>query len=184
MAKDTIYINFSSEINQHTAEVLMGVFAQEANKGVRNFYLLLSGPGGNVMSGITVYNFLRSLPINLTTHNIGIMDSITNIVYLAGSRRFANYDSSFFFHEVGVNISEPMELDEENMEEQLEVVQRNKKLIVDILVERTGMAKEEAQKLCLEPETLSPEEAQKLGIVHEIKDAKIPEGEEVVQLVF
>ena len=78
----TLFISFSAEVNQNTAENLMGIFAQRLNQGIKDFYLLLSSPGGSVMNGITVYNFLKSLPINLTTHNIGIVDSISNVIFL------------------------------------------------------------------------------------------------------
>jgi len=90
-----LFISFSAEVNQNTAENLMGIFAQRLNQGIKDSYLLLSSPGGSVMNGITIYNFLKSLPINLTTHNIGIVDSIANVIFLAGKTRYAVKNSSF-----------------------------------------------------------------------------------------
>lgn len=73
MENKTLYISFSAEVNQNTTENLMGVVAQKVNAGIKDIYLLISSPGGSVMNGINVYNFLKALPINLTTHNIGIV---------------------------------------------------------------------------------------------------------------
>ena len=101
-----LFISFSAEVNQDTAENLMGVFAQRLNQGTKDFYLLLSSPGGNVINGVTIYNFLKSLPINLTTHNIGIVDSIANVVFLAGKTRYAVKNSSFLFHGVGFDVNQ------------------------------------------------------------------------------
>ncbi len=49
--------------------------------------LLLSTPGGQVMAGITGYNFLRALPFRLVIHNAGNIDSIRNAIFLAGPIR-------------------------------------------------------------------------------------------------
>jgi ATP-dependent protease ClpP protease subunit len=48
---------------------------------------MLSSPGGHVMLGMNLYNVLRALPIKLTTHNVGNVDSIGNAVFLAGNPR-------------------------------------------------------------------------------------------------
>jgi len=94
----TVYISFSAEINAHTTESLIAVFANEINQGKRDFYLMLSTPGGSVMNGLNLYNVLRGLPITLTTHNVGNVDSIGNAVFLAGQTRYACPHSTFMFH--------------------------------------------------------------------------------------
>ena len=47
------------------------------------------------MNGMNLYNFLRGLPIRLTTHNVGNVDSIGNAVFLAGEHRYACPHSPF-----------------------------------------------------------------------------------------
>ncbi len=81
------YVNFSAEINASTAENLMALMARHANEGTEEVRLLLSTPGGQVMAGITVYNFLRALPFRLVIHNAGNIDSIGNAIFLAGPIR-------------------------------------------------------------------------------------------------
>ncbi len=39
-------------------------------------YCLFSSHGGQVEAGITLYNFLRSLPVELVMHNTGSTDHI------------------------------------------------------------------------------------------------------------
>ena len=67
----TVYISFSAEINAHTTESLIAVFANEINQGKRDFYLMISIPGGSVMNGLNLYNVLRGLPITLTRTTLG-----------------------------------------------------------------------------------------------------------------
>lgn len=67
----TTYINFHALINQHTTQNLMAAIAQKLMAGTDHFYIMLSTPGGEVASGLTLYNFLRALPVQVTMHNIG-----------------------------------------------------------------------------------------------------------------
>src|ERR1700735_763784 len=82
---ETVYISFSAEIIPHTTEALIALISHQVNIGVINLHLLISTPGGSVMNGMNLYNFLRALPLELTTHNIGNVDSIGNAVFLAGA---------------------------------------------------------------------------------------------------
>jgi hypothetical protein len=56
----TTYINFHAPINQFTTQNLMTAISQKMALGTTDFYILFSTPGGEVPSGITVYNFIPS----------------------------------------------------------------------------------------------------------------------------
>ena len=105
MIPDTVYVSFSAEIVPHTTESLIGLLSEQVNKGVKNIYLMLSTPGGSVMHGMNLYNVLRGMPLHLTTHNVGNVDSIGNAVFLAGEKRYACNHSTFMFHGVGFGIA-------------------------------------------------------------------------------
>lgn len=49
----------------------MAAISHKLMTGTTEFYFLMSTPGGQVMSGLTLYNFLRALPVPLRMHNIG-----------------------------------------------------------------------------------------------------------------
>src|SRR3990172_5661306 len=91
------YVSFSAEINQTTTEVLLGLCASLAGRTVQTVYLRLSTPGGNVMNGVNLYNLLRAMPFKLITHNVGMVNSIGNVVFLAGSERYSCATASFMF---------------------------------------------------------------------------------------
>jgi ATP-dependent protease ClpP protease subunit len=92
-----VAVSFSSEVIPPTIEILLKTCAHLANSGVQHLHLLISTPGGSVMHGLTAYNFLRALPLKLTTHNIGNVDSIGNVIFLAGERRYACPHATFMF---------------------------------------------------------------------------------------
>lgn len=73
-----------------------------SERGVRNAMILLSDAltsgqsavtlhvgsrGGDVNAGVTLYNFIRMLPIETRTHAIGVCESIAATVLLAGKVR-------------------------------------------------------------------------------------------------
>ena len=180
----TQYVSFITDINQQTTEVLMGVCADFCNKGVEHIYLLLSTPGGNVMNGITLYNYLRGIPAKLTTHNIGAVNSIGNVIFLAGEERFACQNSTFMFHGVGFDIIDKTRFEEKNLREKIDAVQADQRGIGNIIAQRTKIGSEEVQKLFLRAETRDPDFAAAHGIIQEIREFKLPKGAPLAQLVF
>lgn len=109
-----VYVSFSAEINASTTESLIAAMTNLANQGVPKVTLLLSTPGGAVMNGMNVYNVLRAMPFELTTHNVGNVDSIGNAIFLAGERRYAAPHSTFMFHGVGFQSQPGHVLEEKN----------------------------------------------------------------------
>ena len=180
----TVYISFSAEIIPHTTESLIATVANFVNQGVKQIYLLLSTPGGSVMHGMNLYNVLRSLPVELITHNVGNVDSIGNAVFLAGSKRFACPNSTFMFHGVGFDVRQQIRMEEKFLRERLDAIGADQKRIGDIIAQRTRISKEDIEKLFLEAQTKDAAFAAGCGIVEEIRDVQIPAGSPVVALVF
>lgn len=181
---DTVYISFSAEIVPKTAESLIGILANLVNQKVPHIYLLLSTPGGSVMSGLNLYNFLRGLPCAITIHNVGNVDSIGNAIFLAGARRFACAHSTFMFHGVGFDTPQGTRLEEKILRERLQAIEADQRRIGQILEERTQLTREQVDGLFLEAQTKDATYAIGCGIVHEIRDVEIPAGGPVISLVF
>jgi ATP-dependent Clp protease protease subunit len=180
----TVYISFSAEINAHTTESLIAVFANEINQGKRDFYLMLSTPGGAVMNGLNLYNVLRGFPITLTTHNVGNVDSIGNAVFLAGQTRYACPHSTFMFHGVSFNFTTGINLDERGSRERLSNILNDQKRIGSIIQERTTLSPKQVRAMFREARTVDSAFAAGCGIVNEIRDIQVPAGCPVFQLVF
>jgi ATP-dependent Clp protease protease subunit len=179
-----VYITFSAEIVPQTTESLIAAFSNLVNQGVRQITLLLSTPGGSVMCGMNLYNFLRGLPITLTTHNVGNVDSIGNAVFLAGARRLACPHSTFMFHGVGFDAPQGIRFEEKLLRERLDSILTDQKRIGSILEERTQLTPEQVGALFLEAQTKDATFAIGCGIVDEICDVQIPDGCPVISLVF
>ena len=94
------YLSFSAEINQHTAEQLIAAVTNLCSNGATEIHLMMSTPGGIVNNGITIYHTLRALPCKIITYNMGSVDSIGIVIFLAGDKRYACPSSTFTFHGV------------------------------------------------------------------------------------
>jgi len=65
-----------------------------------------SSPGGNLNAGFTLYNFLRSVQVPLHMHNIGNVDSVAVIIFLAAETRSCSPHSRFKLHNLDWTFSE------------------------------------------------------------------------------
>lgn len=179
-----VFVSFSAEIVPKTTESLIAVLAEQANKRVDQVYLMVSTPGGSVMHGLNLYNVLRAFPFKLITHNVGNVDSIGNAVFLAGEERYACAQSTFMFHGVGFDITQPCRLDEKNLQERLDSLLQDQRRIGAIIRERTSIDEGQVSDLFREARTKDAEYAKSVGIVHDIRDVQIPSGSPVISLIF
>lgn len=184
-AKPDHYVSFSAEIIPPTTEVLLATCANLANQEVETIHLLLSSPGGSVPHGISIYNTLRALPIRLITYNMGNVDSIGNVVYLAGERRYASPQATFMFHGVGLDVRDGMRLEEKFLRERLDSIEADHERIASIIEDRADFPdKEEIPRLFLQAATMNATDARKHGIAHDVRELEIPRGAPIHQLVF
>lgn len=183
---EQLYISFLADINPVTASALMGTIGQHLNKNqgtFRELHLLLSTMGGQVPTGISLYNMLMGLPVKVITHNTGTVNSIGNVVFLAGAERYAARISSFMFHGVGFDVQN-QRFEEKMLVERLDSLKNDQNLIADIIVQRTKIRSNEAKDLFLQAGFLRASEAKARGIIDDIRQVKIPKGAPFLQLVF
>ena len=178
----TTYLSFCGRIDQRSMDSLIGACTELANTGAECVYLMLSSPGGSVESAIAAYNLLRGLPFRLVTHNVGSVDSMGNVLFLAGEERYACPDSSFMFHGVGFNVNLKMRFDLRSLREKMDSVEGDQRKIASIIADRTRLTREEIDELFLEAVTRQPDYAVRHGIAHEVRPLKIPAGRSIRHL--
>lgn len=184
MSNGTVYVSFCAEINQVTTETLLATCQKLMEQRVETVYLLLSTPGGAVMNGLNLYNVLKGMPFKLITHNVGNVNSIGNVIFLAGEKRYSNPHATFMFHGVGFDVTSQMRFEEKILRERLDAITADQTRIASILAERTSLNMGEINELFLQSVTKDPDFARTKGIVHEIRDIQIPNGAPFIQLVF
>jgi ATP-dependent protease ClpP protease subunit len=178
------YVSFTSDVNPSSTEALLAVMGNLAQQKVQTVYFVLSTPGGQVASGLTIYNFLRGVPFKLITHNIGNVDSIGNAIFLAGQERYVCPNATFMFHGVGFDINTSMRFEEKFLKERLGAILSDQRRIGQIIQDRTSIPQAEVESLFLEQQTKDAAYARSKGIVDDVREFQLPAGAPIIQLVF
>jgi ATP-dependent Clp protease protease subunit len=180
----TVYISFDAGIYQKQVQTLISFCVEQIQNGFDHIYLLFSTSGGSVNEGITLYNTLRGLPATITIHNSGNVDSVGNVIFLAGGHRYACPHSTFMFHGVGWDFNNPHRMDEKSTRETLDDIISSQRRMGSIIADRTTLPPEEIATLFAEAQTKDTDFAVKNGIIHEVRNIKVPSGAVVIPLVF
>lgn len=172
---------FQSGVNPQSAGQLLAAITNAVNSQFTEITILISSPGGNVFDGMNVSTIIKAAPIPINVHNVGQIDSIANVIFSAGAKRLAQKNSSFLFHGVVANFGQ-YSLTEEQLGERLATLRRDRENIAKNISDFTGIEYPVVDDLMKKGSIVSAEEAKKLGLVHEIVEAKIPAGVQIVTI--
>ncbi|OGZ72382.1 MAG: hypothetical protein A2998_01185 [Candidatus Staskawiczbacteria bacterium RIFCSPLOWO2_01_FULL_37_25b] len=170
-----VYVNFNLEINPASAQAFFKIIENQLSSGMKELNLLISSPGGNVDSGIAIYNLLKGLPIEVTTHNYGSCDSIASLIFCAGIKRYTVNNSRFLIHGIGITIQN-QRFNESQLSETLNSIKNQRGTISKIIAKECKKKLEDVENDMLRGIILTPQEAIDYGLVTEIKDGLIPRG--------
>ena len=180
----TRYVIFTAEITPFTVERLTATMVQAVTDGISEVYLAMSTVGGQVQAGIALYNTLLAMPFALTIHNIGSVNSIGNVIFLSGQRRYATSNSNFMFHGVGFDITTPTRIDERYTRDRLDSLLADQKRMGQIITTRSNIGEDKIAELFRTQTTVDADWAKNNGIIKDVRDFAIPSGSSVVSLVF
>lgn len=169
------YISFADVIDDKRAKGLMQI-CSELSREADVLYLMLSSPGGGVDLGITLYNFLRALPCFIVTHNIGSVESIANIVFLAGELRLAAPHTRFLLHGIFWQPPAGATLIPSQMAEAGTRFRDDETRIKEILLSRTTMKSDQVDGFFRFGESKTAEFAKDVGIISNVSEPKIRRG--------
>lgn len=164
---------------------LGGVPAQNGQRPTR-IYLLLSSQGGNLDDGLSLYNLIRTVNIEVVTVNLGQVASIANVVFLAGEHRVACEESYFHFHDFEWNFPGAHSMDIQNLAFSTDALSAHKALKKTLFKTRTKLtnADFEALKFLEHSLVIDPSTAKKHGIVENIGFPTMPAGTPVVNVEY
>src|SRR5579863_577549 len=99
---DVMYATLAGPVDSQMVQRVFGSMSIALNNGIKRVHLLLQSQGGFVSDGICLYNYLRKLPITLTTYNAGSVMSVAVIVFLAAEHRKASATATFMIHKTQI----------------------------------------------------------------------------------
>lgn len=173
----TVYINFFDGIDpvkvnkfiQFTTDVIQQHAPTE-------LYFFIASNGGDVDSGFVLYNFLVSLQdkLTVTMHNTGTIDSIANVIFVSGQKRYAAPNASFLFHGVSMNLQGSCS--RTILKESLSRLEGMENRIATTVSKHSKLTEAELTTLFLQGEGKDVQFALEKGIIQEIKNPAVPPG--------
>jgi ATP-dependent protease ClpP protease subunit len=167
-------INFTAPITSATCAQLIEKASTAVQQDADRLIVNIATMGGECSYGFTMYSFLLSLPIPVHTHNLGTVESMGNIVFLAGEHRSACTHSKFLFHPFHWHVQGSV--DHSRMSEYAMSLDYDLILYARIVTERTEDGREtlETEKyLTSEPRILNPQQALQCGLIQAIEPPRI-----------
>lgn len=145
------------------------------NGGAKKITILFSSDGGSPNEAIPLFSFLRALPVEITMHAIGPVDSLAIPVFLAGKKRFASKNATFLFHQYNWSYGQPQTDQQSLLRERLAILDSSMNWTVGIVKERTKItdADIESLKLFDHPMILTSARAAELGLVEQVLEPTI-----------
>lgn len=168
-------VHFTAPINSHTCGQLIDKCTQAIQQGADELVIKIATMGGECSYGFSLYNFLISLPVPVRTHNLGTVESMGNIIFLAGVKRTACHYSKFLFHPFHWTLNGAV--DHARMSEYAMSLDYDLELYASIVAERTQGAKSPLNVLdCLTsaPRILNAEDAIDAGLIDAVDCLCIP----------
>jgi len=166
----TAVINFFVQVDGNSINQLVNIIDTQTKLGFRRFAILISSTGGETTSAFTAYNYLRGLNVEITTFNVGNVDSAATVLYCAGSKRYSLPNTRFLLHGASVGIPGPSMINAETLETQLALVNNQNQMMTHVISSTTKRKESEFANIFRSQTIWTPEEAKNWGLVQEIRN--------------
>ncbi len=162
-------IDIFGDINRDTFFYVRRALLYLKTKGSPNIDVIISSPGGNVTTGLDIYDLLRLYPgkISALIHDqAASMGAI--ILQACDIRRCAKHSSVLIHHISRKEITLDVLRSEEKRNELIEEMEKNQNQLYEILQLRTKKEISEIRKECEKDKYMNAEEAREFGLIDEI----------------
>ncbi|TFV94011.1 hypothetical protein E4K72_18520 [Oxalobacteraceae bacterium OM1] len=176
-------VHYIGPIHAESASTVRNLCLMALKDGAARLELHLSTEGGNTTAGFALYNFLKALPVPLTTHNIGSVESIGVPIFLAGGERFAAPRTRFLIHPLHWGFGDLTSADHGRISEWRDCLDFDAERYREVFDEATCNAGERIDITpCLRSHAriFTPPQARAAGIIHAERPALIPARDKAV----
>lgn len=150
-------------------DVTPQAFRDELAQRSGNLTVSINSPGGDVFSGVSIYNTLVAYDKgDITIEVNGLAASIASVIAMAGDKVIMLPGSSMMIHK-------PFTMGMGNADELQKVVETLESIessLIPIYTAKTGLSEERIKEMLADETWLNPQEAVELGFADELVEAK------------
>ncbi len=178
----TVIISFVGGIDSGSMAGLLRMVNEQIRQNNSHIIILIASPGGDTSAAFAAYNVLRNVPAEITTFNIGNVDSAAMLLYCAGKKRYSMPATRFLIHGNSFNPAPNTMLDGNMLDAQLQQVKSLNQIVIHVISETAQKKDAEIEAAVRSQQILTPEQAKQWGIVQEIRDSFMVPGATMVSV--
>ena len=166
MLKDRI-IFIGTQVDDHMANLIIAqMLFLESDEPEQDIYLYINSPGGQVSSGLAIYDTMQYIKPDVQTICMGQAASMCALLLAAGTKgkRFALPNSRLMIHQPSGGFQGQSTDIQIQAREILQIRER----LDDILAKHTGQAKEKVRDDTERDNFMTGEEAKKYGLIDSV----------------
>jgi len=170
-------IFLGTPINDQVANLIVAQLLYLANDDPeRDIQFYINSPGGQITSGLAIYDTIQLIPAPVTTTAVGMAASMATILLTGGTpgRRYALPNATIHLHQpMGGVQGQATDIEIEAKE-----ILRMRDLLNSILKTHTGLADEDIRKYTDRNFYMTAEQGVELGIIDKVLTGQPDESEE------
>lgn len=166
--EDVLYssreIFITDEVNASTSVKLIKELMVLDKLSDEEVTIYINSPGGEVISGMAVYDVIRMMRAPVKTVCIGTAASMGAMLFLAGDKREMLPHTRLMIHDPAFGGGNMAGKKPHELQQYVEKLKQTQDIIVDIIAERTGKSKEEVRDTTKEDSYFNVDEAMEYGL--------------------
>lgn len=158
-----------NEVNAQTSnELLKQLMYLERQDSDSEITIYINSPGGEVISGLAVYDYISMMKAPVRTVCIGTAASMGAILFLAGSKRQMLPHTRLMIHDPSYNHNDIGGRKPHEIQHELDKLNETREALAEIIAEKTGKTLEEIYEVTADDTYYSAKEAIDFGLATEI----------------
>ena len=155
---------FASDVNNHTADELIEALMALDSESDEEITLYINSPGGEVSSGLAVYDFISIMRSPVRTVVIGTAASMGAILFLAGKEREVMEHSLIMLHDPSYGAGDIGGKKPYEIQKQVDKLMETREELASIIASVTGQPKSKIYEICKEDTYFNARESMEFGL--------------------
>lgn len=152
------------EINSETASKLIQKLMYLDQKDLEEITLYINSPGGEVMSGLAVYDYIKIMKSPVRTVTIGNAASMGAIIFLAGEKREMLPHTRILIHDPSYGHLDVSGKKPHEIQRGVDSLNKIRETLAEIISEKTNKSLDEIYGITAEDNYFTAEEAIDFGL--------------------
>lgn len=155
-------------INANTSDELILKLMHLDMKDLGEITLYINSPGGEVMSGLAVYDYIKTMKSPVKTVCVGDAASMGAIIFLAGEKREMLPHSRILIHDPSYGYLDVSGKKPHEIQRGVDSLNKVRETLAEIISERTGKNLDEIYEITAEDHYFTADEAIEFGLANAI----------------